>query len=53
MRLIHKNRGYFGVLKSVYDALYMIDGSHGPYKTAASSVHTQPAEIRVNTCTPS
>ena len=53
MKLVSKrNRAFFGVMKAVYDALYVVDESHGPYKIAGSSVHTQPAGLRVSSTAP-
>lgn len=53
MKLINqRNKAFFGILKAAYDALYVLDPSHTPYKIAGASVHTQPSGVRVNTCTP-
>lgn len=53
MKLINqRNKAFFGIFKLAYDALYVVDPSHMPYKIAGASVHSQPGSVRVNTCTP-
>lgn len=52
MKLIVKNRSFFGITKFFYDALYVNDPNYEGYNIASASVHTQPTKIQTSAYTP-
>lgn len=45
MRLIAKNRSFFGLRKMLYDNLYLNDPTHDGYKLASHSNFSVPANL--------